>query len=146
MHTRSARSLLALVVFTHAAVTIFHGAAHAGAQVFLGLAGNAFVLLVIEAGPLVGLWLSRSRPTAGGWLVAATMAGALVFGVANHLMIAGPDHVAHVASEWRPLFATTAALLVVTEVAGTAAGVWLAFGRPLSRQRRFGEPGKEWSS
>ena len=29
----------------------------------------------------------------------------------NHFIIAGPDHVAHVAAEWRALFGVTAVLL-----------------------------------
>jgi hypothetical protein len=134
MQTRSARSLLALIVFAHAAVTVLHGAAHAGAGVFLGPAGTAFVLLVIEAGPLAGLWLSRTHAAAGGWLIATTMAAALVFGAVNHFAIPSGDHVAHVAVEWRTLFTTTAVLLVVTETIGTGAGAWYALGR------------KEWSS
>ena len=50
---------------------------------------------------------------AGGWIVAASLGGALVFGLINHFIIAGPDHVAHVAAEWRTLFGVTAALLFV---------------------------------
>ena len=52
------------------------------------------------------------------------MAGALVFGLGNHFIIAGEDHVAHVAAEWRTLFGVTAVLLVITEAAGTIVGVW----------------------
>ena len=48
-----------------------------------------------------------------------SMAGALVFGLVNHFFIQGADHVAHVAREWRTLFASTAALLAVLEAAGT---------------------------
>ena len=54
------------------------------------------------------------------------MSGALVFGLINHFFIDGLDHVAHVAAEWRPLFSVTAALLVVSEAAGAAVGVWCA--------------------
>jgi hypothetical protein len=51
------------------------------------------------------------------------MAGSLVFGRINHFIVQGTDHVAHVAAAWRPLFASTAGLLVLTEAAGTALGV-----------------------
>jgi len=34
-----------------------------------------------------------------------------------------PDHIAHVAAQWRPLFQTTALLLVVTEAAGAILGL-----------------------
>lgn len=126
---RSAQRWLALVVIAHLLVTIVHGAAHSGARIPMTLAANFFIWIVILIGPLAGLWLSRSRPAAGGWLVAATMAGSLVFGIVNHYVIVSPDHVSHVAAEWRTQFGVTAALLVVTEFAGVAAGMTAATAR-----------------
>jgi hypothetical protein len=126
---RSARRWLAIVVIAHLLVTMVHGAAHSGARIPMTLAANFFIWIVILIGPLAGLWLSRSRPAAGGWLVAATMAGSLVFGIVNHYVIVSPDHVSHVAAEWRTQFSVTAALLVVTELAGVAAGVAAATAR-----------------
>jgi hypothetical protein len=117
---------LAAVVLVHLAINIAHGSAHTGAQVPLSLAGTLFVFIVILAGPLVGLGLWRWWPRLGGWIVAACMSGALVFGLINHFIIAGPDHVAHVAAAWRQLFGVTAALLLLCEAAGTAIGVWSA--------------------
>ena len=114
--------LLAAVVLGHLIVNFVHGAAHAGARIPMTLAANLFIWIVILAGPIVGLLISRSRPIAGGWIVAATMAGSLVFGIVNHFVIVSPDHVGHVAVEWRTLFAVTAVLLVVLEAAGVVAG------------------------
>ena len=54
------------------------------------------------------------------------MAGSFVFGFLNHFVFASPDHVAHVASQWRPLFATTAALLSVTEILACGLAIRLA--------------------
>jgi len=124
MDTRLARagSWLTAAVLTHLVITFVHGAAHRGAGVGLSRAAALFVLLVIEVGPVVGLVLSRYRPMAGGWTVAASMTGALVFGVVNHFVLSGPDHVGAVSAEWRPLFAASAALLFVSELAGIAAG------------------------
>src|SRR4029077_5082074 len=85
--------------------------------------GTLFVYIVILAGPLAGLALSRWRPQAGAALVALTMTGALVFGVVNHFIIPGSDHVTHVAREWQSLFAATAALLALLEAAGGRGGV-----------------------
>lgn len=114
------------VVMAHLAITIAHGRAHAGAQVPLPFAGALFVYIVILAGPLVGLGVSYWRPRAGSGIVAAAMGGALLFGLINHFVLAGPDHVAQVAAEWRTLFGATAALLVVSEAAGVCVGVWSA--------------------
>jgi hypothetical protein len=117
---------LAAVVLLHLAISLVHGRAHAGAQIFLPLAGSLFVYIVILGGPLVGLALARWRPQAGAWIVAASLGGAVVFGLVNHFVIAGADHVASVPPEWRTLFGATAALLVASEVAGVATGVWYA--------------------
>ena len=119
----STQRWLAITVIAHLIVSLVHGAAHAGARISMPLSANLFVWIVILAGPLAGLWLSRSRPAAGGWLVAATMAGSLLFGIVNHFVIVSPDHVSHVAAEWRTMFGVTAALLVLTELAGVAAGI-----------------------
>jgi hypothetical protein len=120
---------LPTIVLVHLALSVFHGRAHSGAQVPLSPAATLFVYIVILAGPLVGLAISRWRPAAGGWIVAASLGGALVFGLINHFIIAGPDHVDHVAAEWRTLFGVTAALLLVTEAAGVAIGVRSAMQR-----------------
>ena len=123
---RTQRAVLAAIVLIHLIVSFVHGAAHTGARVFLPLAGNLFVYIVILAGPLAGLVLSVWRPQAGAALVSLTMAGAFAFGVINHFIIPGSDHVTHVARDWQSLFATTAVLLAIIEAAGTAVGFRLA--------------------
>ena len=123
-----ANGALAAVVFLHLVVSFIHGAAHSGAQVALGTAGTVFVYVVILAGPLAGLAAAFRSPQTGGAIVAMTMAGALIFGLVNHFIISGADHVAHVAPAWRTLFASTAALLVIIEAAGTAIGARCAIG------------------
>ena len=120
---RTGRWALPAVVLGHLAINIVHGQAHEGAQVPLSVAAALFVYIVILAGPLAGLILWVWRPVAGAWIVAASMAGALLFGLVNHFIIAGPDHVGHVAAPWRTLFGTTAVLLIVSEAVGVAIGI-----------------------
>jgi hypothetical protein len=109
---------LTAAVLSHLVISIAHGAVHAEAQVPLSRAANLFVVTVILVGPLVGLALTRPAARLGYWLIAITMAGSLVFGIVNHFALTSPDHVAQVARPWRPLFATTAALLALTEALG----------------------------
>jgi uncharacterized membrane protein AbrB (regulator of aidB expression) len=116
---------LAAVVSVHLAISIVHGRAHAGAQVPLPPASALFVYIVVLAAPIAGLAVSRWRWRAGALIVAASMGGALAFGLVNHFIVDGPDHVANVAAGWRTLFGVTAALLVVSEAAGAAIGIWL---------------------
>ncbi|HMF93548.1 MAG TPA: hypothetical protein VKE96_04605 [Vicinamibacterales bacterium] len=126
---RTERAALAAIVLIHLIVSFIHGAAHAGAQVFLPFAGTLFVYIVILAGPLAGLALMPWRPQAGAGLVALTMTGSLLFGLVNHFIIPGSDHVAHVAREWQSMFATSATLLAVLEAAGAVLGLRLALRR-----------------
>ena len=125
--------LLTAVVLLHLAISIVHGQAHSGAAIPLPLAATLLVYLVILAGPLVGLALARWRPVAGAWVVAASLGGALVFGLINHFVIAGPDHVDHVAQAWRLQFRITALLLVASEAAGVVVGMRSAL-RPIPRR------------
>jgi hypothetical protein len=122
---------LTAVVLVHLSINMVHGRAHAGAQVPLSPAAALFVYIVILAGPLVGLGVWRWRPRLGGWTVAACMSAALLFGLINHFIIDGSDHVARVAAEWRSLFSVTAGLLVACEALGAAIGIWSARGRSL---------------
>ena len=122
MHTsNAARRILWALVLGHFAVTLVHGAAHAAAAVPMTLAANVFIVLVIEIGPLAGLLMLRRSPIPGAWIIAATLGGSLIFGIVNHFVIIGADHVTHIAARWRELFATTAVLLAITEIAGVAA-------------------------
>ena len=125
-------SLATLVIF-HFVLTFVHGAAHGGASVALTPVAFAFVIAVIQLGPVAGLILTRFSPRGGAALVTACMAGALVFGVVNHFVLPGADHVAHVAGRWRLLFTWTAVLLALSEAAGTVVGT--AVLREYARQR-----------
>ncbi len=101
---------------------------------------NAYVALVIVLAPLVALWLLRGGQLhAGALLLFASMLGALLFGIAYHYLIPGSDNVAQVpAGSWQLPFQITAALLIVTEGAGTAVGAWMlaVLGRPATLKIR----------
>jgi hypothetical protein len=122
---------MAALVLVHLVVTILHGAAHARANVPLSPAANVFVLAVIVTGPLVGLGLAWRAQRVGGWFIALTMAAALVFGFVNHFVLASPDHFAHVNAQSRPLFTTTAVLLVLTEALASGLAVRSLWARRL---------------
>ena len=125
------------IVLAHLVVSMVHGVAHTQAHVPLSLAANLFVYIVILTGPLIGLALTWRTPRLGSWVIALAMAGSLVFGLVNHFVVSSPDHVAHVDPHWRPLFATTAVLLAVTEALGAVlAAKFLASGRARKNSTR----------
>jgi hypothetical protein len=117
---------LCSAVVAHLLVSMVHGTTHTFAHVPLSPAANLFVILVILAGPVVGLGLSWPARRGGSWLVAITMAASLIFGIVNHFVRSSPDHVAHVDPAWRLLFATTAVLLAVLEVLASGLAVHIA--------------------
>ena len=123
---------LTAIVLAHLIVSMVHGAAHAQAHVPLSPAASLFVYVVILAGPLIGLALAWPAERIGAGVIAATMAGSLVFGIVNHFVLASPDHVAHVDPSWRTLFATTALLLAVTEALGAGLAIRLVRERKSS--------------
>ena len=102
------------------------------ARVALSSEAMLFVFIVILAGPLIGLALTWPAERVGGWLIAVTMTGSLLFGLVNHFVVASPDHVAHVDRQWRDLFATTAILLTVTETLGAVLAIRFVRERQLA--------------
>jgi len=117
---------LVTIVFLHLAVIAIHGRSHVAAHVDTTRLQNTFIAAVIVAGPIAGSLLASRRHGAGGWLVAATMTGALVFGIVNHFVLPGVDRIDQVIGPSTFLFGASAVLLAVTEAAGAAAGMWYA--------------------
>jgi hypothetical protein len=132
------RAAATVIVVTHLAVSLLHGAAHSGAAVLLSPLQNAFVWIVILAGPLVALLLILAGRRFGPELLALTMGASLVFGIVNHFVIESPDHVGHITSDaWRLSFQLSAAALAVLEAAGTVVGIrWAATARRAPYPRR----------
>src|SRR5215467_9911461 len=96
----------AVVVLAHLVVYIIHGMAHSRLQIGLSVWGSIFVIGVIGIGPIAGLlllWAGRVR--SGAMTLALTMAGSLLFGLWNHFVVSGPDHVAHLPEgPWKSTF------------------------------------------
>ena len=122
-------------VLGHFAVNAAHGVAHGALAIRLTRSQELFIIVVILLAPALAaalIWKRAHR--SGGLLLAASLAGALFFGVWNHYVAISPDHVSHLpATErpaWKVLFQATAILLVPVEGCGT----WAAF-RLLRRAR-----------
>ena len=117
---------LTLIVAAHLVVSLAHGGTHQWGHVPLSPAATLFVFIVILAGPLVGVAVMRVAERAGHWIIATTLAAAFVFGVVNHFLVPGTDHVSHVSGGAQLWFAVTAVLLAVTEAIGCVLAALLA--------------------
>jgi hypothetical protein len=110
------------IVVAHAAVALAHGWAHRELGVGLDAFQRAFVTAVLGLAPLTALALLWAGfPRSGSWLLAAAMAGSLVFGVYHHYVLVSADHVSHLpAGAARGLFRVTALLLAAVAALGFA--------------------------
>jgi hypothetical protein len=118
------------IILIHLALSIAHGLAHAHLSIHLTLVHSAFIGVVIVAAPLLAAYFLRAgRLRLGSALLAASMAGSLVFGVYHHFIAPGPDNVNQsdpaAPRNWRNLFEDTAIDLALIEGLGTLAGVVL---------------------
>jgi len=113
------------MVILHFAGAIVHGAAHLHYEIPLADWQKMYIVIVITIAPAVaGVLLWRGLLRAGAWLLLVSMAGSLLFGLAFHFFLLGPDHVSSVNMEpWGATFQATAFLLAVTEAAGMMAAV-----------------------
>ena len=122
MHRQASNAIAAIAA--HAVVGAVHGQAHARLGVALTPIQDTFVNVVILVAPLLaGVLIWRPAPRAGGWLLLASMFGALIFGLWNHFLVPGSDNVSSMpANAWGVTFQATAVLLAVTESWGCWGG------------------------
>jgi hypothetical protein len=109
----------------HFAGALVHGAAHEHYEIPMEPWMKVYIVVVITIAPAVAgilLWRGRLRP--GAWLLLISMGGSLLFGMAFHFLLVGPDHVSSVNMEgWGATFQATAFLLAVTEALGVLAAL-----------------------
>lgn len=124
----------AAVVFATVA-HVLHGSSHTLHGVPLSVWQWAYVISVIFVAPVVAASLTWTRYRRGGaWLLLASMLGSLIFGVAYHYLVSGPDNVFSLHhGAWQTPFVLTATLSTISEATGCLVGVW-AIDR-LSRSR-----------
>ena len=84
-----------------------------------------FAYLVIVAAPVFAAAATFTQHQRLGYaLLAASMLGALGFGVYHHYILVSPDHVAHLpAGQSQGLFRATAAVMGLLEFFGVVLGV-----------------------
>ena len=134
------------------AVNLLHGVSHVGQEVLSLQAWQwAYVTCVIFLTPVVAAVLLWSPyRLAGAWLLFGSMAGSLVFDLAYHFLIEGPDNVFTLESgAWLVPFQISSVLLVATSGLGVLVGGWavLRFSRLRipSEDPVLAEKGHRWT-
>jgi hypothetical protein len=116
------------VILSHLAVSLVHGLTHRRLGIGLNAAQKIFVVTVITVAPVVaGYFLWKDKLRSGGALLAASMAGAFIFGVFYHFIAPGADNVNHQLplglANWTRLFDQTAVGIAVLEFLGLILGL-----------------------
>ena len=130
------KKYLGVLVVAHLLTNIAHGAAHRELHITLPPAGMLFVIIVILLCPLLALallWTSQKR--LGLLLLTVSMAASSVFGLYNHFLVHGSDHVsAQPPGPAGAVFVLTAFLLFLIEGVGASLGLYfLARGADTTR-------------
>ena len=137
--------LTAAVVVVHFVVAGVHGVAHVGAGVALTAAQLVFVVVVITAAPVYGLYRHHRGPgPQGAAILVASMAASLVFGWVFHFVADTPDNVAQVepgvVGAWATAFASSAYTIAGIELLGTLLAVALLPNALSARRQRSRGP------
>jgi hypothetical protein len=132
-----------IVILAHLACATLHGFAHVVLAV--PVAGPADLLLIAAAvyvGPLVALAaLLSDRRVAGAVLLSASMAAALIYGLAFHYFLRTPDHAAYAPpGPWGTVFRFSAAMIALFESCGIAAGALLSRSVTAARSKHAYPP------
>jgi hypothetical protein len=114
------------IVVLHAIGHGLHGLAHVEIPIPLSSLQSVFIGVVILLTPVIAailLWTPFDR--IGSWLLFASMAGAILFGIYNHFIVISSDHVSRVSfAGWGLLFQITAILTLIVDGLGCWVGVW----------------------
>lgn len=131
----SLRSYALAAVALHHAILILHAVAHEVLLIALTSFQEVYVAGVIVTAPLVAVGLLFTRfDLAGAILLAASMLGALAFGIISHALLPGPDNVFDIGTGTEAtLFQVTGILLSITEAWGTWVGTRLVMLRQAPR-------------
>ena len=117
------------IVLLHVLITVVHSMAHSALYIYMSNWQNAYILIVIVVLPVVAALLLWRRRKGAYLILFVSMLGSLLFGGYYHFVAPGPDNVAFLTDHtWTLPFQISAALLAVTEAAGTIVGL-LGFSR-----------------
>lgn len=124
------------LVGVHAAVGLLHGVSHVVLGVVPSAADIAFIVVVIGIMPIELLPFVLRGSQVGVGFFALAFAASWLYGMLNHFVIEGADHVPGLNhGVWQAIFTVTGAMILGLEAAGTLLAVWLFWQFSKSRLR-----------
>jgi hypothetical protein len=119
---------ITVLVVVHLVATLWHGNARTVLGIELPPHKTVFVFVVILVAPIVAAGIVWTRySSAGVWLFALSMVGALLFGAYHHYVLISPDNVGHLPAgspESHSEFASSAATIALLELASALYGAF----------------------
>lgn len=114
------------LVGAHAVVGLLHGISHIALGVIPSAADLAFIVVAIGIVPIGLLPFILRGSRVGVGLFALAFAVAWLYGMLNHFILEGADHVPGLDHGiWQAMFTVTGAMILGLEAAGTLLAVWL---------------------
>lgn len=124
------------LVATHFVVVLLHGTAHIVLGIVPSVVENAFIVIVIGLAPVVALPFVLRGSRAGAGILTLALAASWLYGMVNHFIIEGADHVTGLDhGAWQTTFTITGILLLVLEAVGTLLAAWLFWRAGKSQPR-----------
>ena len=124
------------IVGTHAVVGLLHGISHVILEVVPSAADIAFIVIVIGIVPIGLLPFVLRGSRAGVGVFALAFAASWLYGMLNHFLLEGADHVPGLDhGVWQAMFTVTGAMILGLEAAGTLLAAWLFWQANTSRLR-----------
>lgn len=124
------------LVGVHAVVGLVHGVSHVVLGVVPSVVDLTFIFVVIGILPIGLLPLVLRGNRAGVGLFALVFAASWLYGMLNHFIIEGADHVPGLEHGiWQAMFTVSGAMILGLEAAGTLLAIWLFWQASMSRPR-----------
>jgi hypothetical protein len=130
MNTSLIKILITIFVIIHLVGSLWHGDAHTILEITLPRIKNAFIIVVIIIGPILGTVLTWTRfALPGCWMVGISMVGSVVFSVYHHYVLISNDNVEHLPAgtpEAHAHFSNSAELIALAALAAALLAFYAA--------------------
>jgi hypothetical protein len=125
------------LVIVHFVVVLAHTAAHLALGITPSVVETVFIVIIIDVIPIAMTPFVWRGSRAALAILALAFAVAWLYGMVNHFILEGVDHVVGLDhGAWQATFTVTGVLLLVLEAAGMVLAAWLFWRASVSIPRQ----------